>query len=166
MIGMNQKDLKIFFHRIERHGIYDLNHLYAQMRAWFGENNYIYNEKENTTKEKDKGVEVKMKMIAERRVTDFFKFEISVNFLIVEMEKVKVKDKLLDKGFMRAFMTAKLYFDYRHIWDKNKFSKLLKFIYNNFIIKPKIDTVYTAALKFEAEDLFNVMKDSLDMYNP
>lgn len=165
LVGMNQKDMKVFVHRIEREGLYDVNKLYKRMREWFEDNNYFYMEKENTTNVRDKGVEVKMTMIGERKVTDYFKFKIEVKFLIVEMEKVKVKDKLLDRGFLRAFMTATLYLDYRHIWDKNKLAKLLKFIYNNFLIRRKIVDVYSAALKFEGEDLFNNMKDVLEMYN-
>lgn len=165
MIRMNQKSDKLPLYRIERHGIYDVNYLYKRMIEWFDDNNYIYTEKENTTNKRDKGVEVKLKMIGQRRVTDFFEFQIDVNFLIVEMEKVKVKDKTLDKGYLSAFIQGKINLDYRHIWDKNKLSKLLKFIYLNFIIKKKYDDVYSAALKFEAEDLTNVMKDAIEMYN-
>jgi len=165
MIDMNASPMKIMFHRIEREGIYDMNHLYKQMKEWFDENNYVYLEKENTTNIRDKGVELKMTMIGERRVTDYFQFYIEVKFLVIEMEKVKVKDKTLDKGKLSAFIKANLIFDYRNIWSKNKFSKLLRFIYNNFIIKKKIDDVYSAALKFESEDLFNVMKEALEMYN-
>jgi len=135
------------------------------MSTWFNENNYIYVEKENTTKEKDKGVEIKLKMNGYRKVTDYFKFEIDVKFLITELQKVKMKDKELDKGILSAFITAKMHFDYRHIWTKNKFSKLLRFIYNNFIIKNKIVDVYSPALKFETDDLFNIMKDALELYN-
>lgn len=162
-IGVNSE--RILFHKIERSGIYDMNHLYKNMRDWFTENNYRYTEKENTTYVKDKGVELKMTMVGEREVTDYFKFEIEVKFLVIEMQKVKVKDKDLDKGKLHAFVKATIYYDYRHIWDRNKFSKLLKFVYNNFIIKKQIDDVYQAALKFEAEDLFDVMKDAMEMYN-
>lgn len=165
IVDWDAKPMKIMFHRIERTGIFDMGHLYKQMREWFAENNYIYTEKENTTKVKDKGIEIKLKMAGERRVTDYFKFEIDVRFLVIEVQKVKMKDKELDKGILSAFIKANLHFDYRHIWTKNKFAKLLRFIYNNFIIKRKIDDVYSPALKFEAEDLSNVMKDALDMYN-
>ncbi len=165
MIKMGQPTMDVFFHRIEMHGIYDMNRLYKQIKSWFEENNYIYTEKENTTNVKDKGTELKMTLSGERKVTDYFKFEIEVKFLVVEMEKVKVKDKTLDRGNLGAFIRAKMYFDYRNLWSKNKFSKLLRFIYDNFIIKKKIDDVYSAALKFEGEDLFNTMKEVLGMYN-
>lgn len=165
MIKIDQTTEKLPLLKIERDGIYDMKHLYKQMKGWFEENNYIYTEKENTTNIKDKGTEIKLAMSGERKVTDYFKFEIEVRFLIVESQKVKVKDKELDKGKMLAFLRPVLYFDYRNIWTKNKFSKLLRFVYNNFIIKKKIDDVYSAALKFEADDLFNTMKDALEMYN-
>lgn len=162
---MDAKPDKVMFHRIEQSGVYDLNYLYKQMKEWFAENNYIYMEKENTTNVRDKGVEVKMTLRGERKVTDYFMFAIQVKFLIIEMKKVKAKNKTLDQGKLLAFVEAKLHFDYRHLWDKNKFSKMLRFVYNNFIIKKKIDNVYSQALKFEAEDLTNVMKDALGMYN-
>lgn len=165
MIGWNAPPMKIMVHRIERQGIYDMNYVYKRMREWFDENNYVYTEKENTTNVRDKGVELKLTMIGERNVTDYFKFDIEVKFLVVEMEKVKMKDKTLDRGFLRAFFNVKMHFDYRNIWSKNKLSKLLRFVYNNFIIKKKINDVYSPALKFEADDLFNVMKEALEMYN-
>lgn len=164
-VNWNADPMKIMFHRIERAGIFDMVHLYKQMREWFADNKYTYTEKENTTKVKDKGIEIKLKMVGEREVTDYFKFEVDVRFLVVEVQKVKMKDKELDKGILSAFIRANLHFDYRHIWAKNKLAKLLRFIYNNFIIKRKIDDVYSPALKFEAEDLSNVMKGALDMYN-
>ena len=165
MIDWNAKPMKIMFHRIERHGIFDTNLIYKKIKEWFEENNYTYMEKENTTNKKDKGVEIKMTMRGEREVTDYFKFEIEIKYLIIETEKIKIKDKLLDRGYFRAFFKANMIFDYRYIWSKNKFSKLLRFIYNNFIIFNKIDNVYSPALKFESDDIFNVMKDSMDMYN-
>lgn len=165
IVNWDAEPMKIMFHRIERTGIYDLSLLYKRMRGWFEENNYLYTEKENTTLVKDKGVEQKLRMIGERKVTDYFKFVVDVKFLIVEMQKVKVKNKDLDQGILGAFITSQLHFDYRHIWAKNKFSKLLRFIYNNFIIRNKILDVYSPALKFETDDLCNVMKEVMDMYN-
>ena len=165
LVDWNAKPLKIFMHRIELDGIYDMNHLYNQMKKWFAENNYIYTEKENTTYERDKGVELKLKMICERKVTDYFKFVIEVKFLVVEMQKVKVKDKILDRGILSAFIKATLYIDYKNIWSKTKFSKFLRYIYNNYLIKRKINDVYQPALKFEGDDLLNVMKECLGMYN-
>lgn len=164
-IGWDAKPMKIFFHRIERHGIFDVNLIYKEIKEWFAENNYTYVEKENTTNKKDKGVEIKITMLADRDVTDYFKFAIEIKYLIVETQKVKVKDKLLDRGYFRAFFKAELVLDHKHLWAKNRLSKLLRFIYNNFIIKNKIDDVYSPALKFEADDAFNTMKEALDMYN-
>ncbi len=164
MIDWNPKPEKLPTLKIEKDGIYDLKRLYNHMKEWFEENKYIYTEKENTTNIKDKGTEIKLNMSGERKVTDYFKFEIEVKFLIIESQKVRVKDKDLDKGKMLAFLRPTLYFDYRNIWAKNKLSKLLRFVYNNFIIKKKIDDVYSAALKFEADDLFDTMKDALEMY--
>lgn len=165
MIKLDQTSEKIALLKIERDGIFDMKRLYKQMRDWFEENNYIYMEKENTTNVKDKGTEIKLTMTGERKVTDYFKFEIEAKFLIVETQKVKVKDKELDKGKMIVFVKPIIYFDYRNIWSKNKFSKTLRYIYNNFIIKKKIDDVYSAALKFEADDLLKTMKDAMEMYN-
>lgn len=165
LVDMNASPQKVMFHKIEQHGLYDLNRLYSEMKKWFMDNNYIYTEKENTTNVKDKGTEVKMMMSGERKVTDYFKFEIEVKFLIIEMEKVKYKDKLLDRGKLLAFITATMYLDYRHKWAKNKLSKFLRFIYNNFLIRNQIVDVYSSALKFEGDDLFDTMKEVLGMYN-
>ncbi len=165
MIDINASPMPIMFHRIERDGIYDLNKLYQSLKQWFANNGYTYMEKENTTNNKDKGVEFKMTMRGEREVNDYFKFEIEIKFWVIEMSKVQINDKVLDKGKLFTTISAKMLMDYKHIWSKTKFSKLLRYIYNNFLIKHKIDNVYSAALKFEGEDLFNLIKENLGMYN-
>lgn len=161
---MNASPHPLIKQRIEQEGIFDLKELYSAMKAWFIENNYRYIEKENTTNKKDKGVEIKLYMIGERKVTDYFKFEVEARFLIIEVQKVQVKNKTLDKGNLKAVIKGTLHIDYRNIWAHTKFSKLLRYIYNNFIIKGKIENVYQPALKFEADDLMNVMKEKLNMY--
>ncbi|MBM3199367.1 hypothetical protein FJZ53_00400 [Candidatus Woesearchaeota archaeon] len=165
MIGIDAKPMSLPTLRIEKDGVYDMSKMYKRLREWFEENNYKYVEKENTTNKKEKGTEVKLCMIGERMVTDYFKFELEARFLIIELQKVRVKDKDLDKGKLGAFVKATMYYDYKKVWSKNKFSKLLRFIYNNFIIKKKIDDVYSVALKFEQEDLFNSLKEALELYN-
>jgi len=164
MIKIDQTKESLPLLKLEKDGVYDLKRLYKNMKGWFEENKYVYTEKENTTNIKDKGTEIKLTMSGERMVTDYFKFGIEVKFLIIESHKVRMKDKDLDKGKMLAFIRPTIYFDYRNIWAKNKFSKLLRYIYNNFIIKKQIDDVYSAALKYEADDLLETMKDSLEMY--
>jgi len=169
MIDWNAKPMGVMNSRIEKLGpdgcIFDLNKIYHDIKDWFAEAKYSFTEKENTTKKKDKGTEIKMTLIGKRSVTDYFQFMIEIKFLIIETEPVKFKNKKLYKGKFRAYFKAALIFDYRYIWAKNKFSKLLRYIYNNFIIFDKIDNVYSAALKFEADDLFNVVKEDLEMYN-
>jgi len=165
IVDWNASSQRLFMHRMEQEGVFDLKYLYRMMKEWFKDNNYTYIEKENTTNIRDKGAEIKLCMIGERKVTDYFKFEIEVRFLIIRTQQVKVKNKPMYQGDLKAHIKATLHIDYRNMWAKNKFSKTLRYIYNNFLIKNKIENVYQPALKFEGDDLFNVMKECLGMYN-
>lgn len=154
----------VFSNRVVQDGTFDINLIYKKLKGWFEDHNYAYSELENTTNLKPKGAEIKIKMRGERLVTDYYKFTLTIAFLIVETEKVKVKDKVLDRGKLEARMDIKLDLDYTKRFGKSKFGKFIRFIYNNYLIKEEIQSEYMGKAYEEATTFLDLLKESMEMY--
>ncbi|MEM4266816.1 MAG: hypothetical protein QW404_02055 [Candidatus Nanoarchaeia archaeon] len=155
---------KIFSNRIIQEGPFDINLIYKTLREWFERKKYEYTEVENTTNFKPKGAEIKVRMRGEKEVTDYYKFTINVNFLILETEKVKIKDKVLDLGKMEVRIETFMEVDYRKKFQKSRMGKFIRFIYNNYIIKDEIQSVYGGKSYEDGMDLFETLKDTIGLY--
>jgi len=155
---------KIFSNRVIQDGPFDLNLIYKNLKSWFEDHNYTYTEVENTTNFKPKGAEVKVRMRGERLVTDYFKFTININFLILETEKVKIKDKVVDYGKLEARQEVFMEVDYRKKFEKNRLGKFTRFIYNNYLIKDQIASVYGGKAYTEGMSVFETLKETIGLY--
>lgn len=150
--------------KIQQKGIYDLKDLLKTIQTFFEEKRYTFQLSETQDKAKDKGYELIIGLKSDRDVDDYVRFHIDIHMLIIEMEKVKVKNKNLDRGNMDINFKAYLYLDYKNRWNKNFMSRFLNLIYNNYIIKIKIKTEYEAKLYIDLIELHNLVKDRLGLY--
>ncbi len=164
MFPGKKTSLKIFSNRVIQDGPFDLNMIYKNLKSWFQDHNYVYTEAENTTNFKPKGAEIKLKMKGERLVTDYYKFTININFLILETEKVKIKDKVLDYGKLEAREEVFMELDYRKKFEKSRLAKFIKFLYNNYIIKKEIETEYAGKAYSEGMSAFKTLKETVGLY--
>ncbi len=156
--------LTIFTNRVIQEGPFDINLIYKNLKDWFGQHQYGYTELENTVNFKPKGAEIKLKMKGEREVTEYYKFTIEVAFLILETEKVKIKDKMLDQGKLEARITVRVDLDYKRRFEKSKFAKFIRFVYHNYIIKKQIGEEYCGKAYGEGMSFFETLKDSIGLY--
>lgn len=165
MAAITKPLLPIFNQKIWVDGIYDINKTIHEIREWFKENLYEQPlETENTTKIKGKGIETITKFKAEREVTDYIKFFIFIEGRAIEMDKVKVDDKVLDKGKVEFKVKTVMELDYRKKWRKSKLGKILMYVYNNYLIKNKLKDVYEEKIYNEGFELFNIIKKTFNLY--
>lgn len=164
MFPGKETKLKLFSNRVVQDGPFDINIIYQNLKDWFSLHKYDYSELENTTNFKPKGAEVKIKMKGEREVTDYYKFTINIAFLILETEKVKIKDKVLDLGKLEARMDVTLELDYKKKFQKTRLAKFVMFLYNNYIIKRQIETEYAGKAYEEGMSLFELLKETIGLY--
>jgi len=143
--------------QIRRTGTIDFNSLYKKMRSWLEDNNYTFVEKEHTVKDKPKGKEIVLKWEATRDIDSYARFVITTNFFFENL----AKEGNAMKGFAKITFWADVMLDYRKQWQKNRISKFLFFLYNNYIIKRKIIGVYDTKLNAEATEFYNLTKDIL-----
>jgi len=164
MIPGTSTKIPIFSNRVVQEGPFDINMIYKKLKEWFENHHYEYSETENTTNLKPKGANLKIKMKGERLVTEYYKFTININFQILDTEKVKIKDKVLDYGNLEAREEVILELDYKKKFDKSKFGKFIRFVYNNYIIKQQILSEYCGKAYGEGMSLFETLKDAIGLY--
>jgi len=131
--------------------------LYKDIKSWYGSHNYDYYEKDMTEKIKPHGNSLQLKMIGEREVDDFVKFEINVEFNEV------LRLKKVNKGYSgdaRIMVRATMILDHANNWKNIPF---LFYLYNNFILKKKILNYYWPRIYNEMMDMNSVIKSSLGL---
>jgi hypothetical protein len=150
--------------KLYKEGLFDLKAIYDTIRSWFEENQYNYQEKDNQTKMKPKGVEVDTKFDAFREVDDYARFHFDIRFLMIEADKVKFKNKLLEKAKIEIIFKAWMELDYKKRWLKSKFSEFLNHIYNNYMIIRKIRKVYETKLYLDLTNIHDKVKEAAELY--
>ena len=157
-----KKELKIFNQRISKKGIFDLNKVIKEVKEFLEANKYKCHEKQNVSKDTDKGVETIIDVVAEREIDDFYKYKIAVEFLVTNLEKVTAKNKRMDKGVLEVRITPKLVLDHKnkfHGW----FGDLLFKIYKDYVIKDTINKVHGVKIYLDGMAVFDLMKHTMDL---
>jgi len=149
--------------QIRKRGVFDLDKLYQEMTNWFGKNKYDFNEDIHSDKKGDKGKEIIIVLSGEKKVTDYIKCNIKVNFFLKNINKVSKASDNLEKGSVKITLIAKLVLDYNKKWNKSSFSSFLFKIYNNYIIKKEIGK-YKNKLYKEILNLQDVAKEILELH--
>lgn len=142
---------------IKYKGVIDVDSLYKDVKSWFGRNSYNYYEKESIEKTKSQGNSVIIKMFGIKDVDDYVEFRIDVLF----DEILRVKK--IDEGYMgdaRIIIRAEMTFDYKNNWKSYPF---LFHIYNNYILKKKINVYYWSKIYEDMMDVNSLIKSKLGL---
>lgn len=144
--------------RIKKSGVFNFDGLYKDMKDWFIDHEYLFNEKEHTEKDLPQGREILMRWTAERDIDDYARFKIEISFMIEKFMKLNGKAR----AELKITYFANIDFDYKNNWQRNSLYKFLFFMYNNYIIKGKILTNYEPKLKKDVDDLREIVKGYLE----
>lgn len=158
MIGKKEKVTVGPGSQLRYTGVFDLDRLYSEIKNWFGENEYDFYEKAHTDKSKPKGKELKYTFLGEREVTDYFKYNITVQFFIQEVNPVSGN---LVHGKAKVTISGVLEMDHHNKWQRSAFSDFLFRIYNNHIIRRDIEK-RKEDLYDDVVNLHDLAKDILD----
>ena len=140
-------------------GVMDIDDLYKSIKSWYNNYKYDYTEKENTQKNKPQGDSLTIKMYGDREVDDYVKFHLEVD--MDEILRVKKVGKKYS-GEARIIIRGKMIFDYRDDWKAVPF---LFYLYNNVILKNKINKFYLVKIYDEMMELNNLIKSKLGLIN-
>jgi len=153
---------KISETKVKHDGIFDFKEVYRFLYTMFVD--YEYSVEEITYGEKAspaKGKEIEFFWIAKRKISDYFRFRIKVEFRILGMNDVEVtKDGVkskANKGSLEVKFICYLEKDYEHRWESTAFLKFLRGLYDNYIIKGRIEA-YEDKVFEEMNDFANQIK--------
>ena len=149
--------------RIVNTDVFNFDDLCDGIKAWGNSRRYDFTEREHTNKNHPRGQEVVYSWIFQREIDDYVEFNIRVDFRLIELRKVKLDDKQVDKADMEIKIFAFINFDYKNKW-KSALKEFLMNIYNNYLIKDKIKNVLEINLYKELMELHDEIKDILEMY--
>ncbi len=139
---MVEKD-PVFSGKIKQSGLFDFKEFYRFCYTWLVDEDYDVLEKTYSEKVTAQGKEVEIAWIAEKKVTDYFKFVLKVSWRILGMNTVEVekngKKMNMEKGNVEIKVSGVLYKDYEHRWDKGPVPKFLRTIYDKYLIRSRIE---------------------------
>lgn len=146
--------------KIKQDSIFSLEELYKLMYRWFESKDYKFSETEY--RKYGIGDIVEIIWSAEKEIDHYAKITIDITFLITGLEKVEieiegVKSKS-NKGTVEMKFDVNLLLDY-----KKKYGPLMRKIYQNFVIKTRIEDYETKAAS-DANSLFSETKAFLKLH--
>lgn len=160
---MSEKDI-VFDGKVKQKGIFDYKEMYIFAYSWLTDKGYSLVEKNYTEKVNPDGKEVEIEWDASRRISDYFKFILKVNWRIlgmtdVEVEKNGAKVKI-NKGYLEIKVKAVLEKDYEHRWENSPFLKFMRGLYDRYIIKGRIEG-YEGKIYGDADEFLAQIKSFL-----
>ena len=142
---------------LKHRGNLNIKLLYSSIKDWFDSKSYDYTERNYTKDSKPTGDEYVIEVDGEREIDGYVKFKINVEIFTPYVNK--------GESSIRIKIEPVVMLDYKKYFDKNKFTKFLKYVYNNYIIKRKIKSYYEGKLYMEFLELSTKIKEVLNQYD-
>lgn len=154
---------------IKYKGLYDYGGLYKFMRAWLEKNQYWVNE----DRYKDKlytafGTEIEPKWSAWRKINEYVKWNVGVEFHLWDAKDVEVVEndvkKTMTTGRMTITLSANVEFDYAGIFAKK--GKFVEFLGNAYkkLRHRELEAIYVQGLEDEVNMFQKEIQNYLNMH--
>jgi len=157
---------EVYKEKLKQTGYWKYADVYNLAFSWLRDHQYklkedLYNEKLSAN-----GKEVIIKWTAERKVTDYFKYQIKADWHILGMKdaEVEVDGKKVgtNKGEVEIIFKANIIKDYEKRWEDQPRWKFLRGIYEKFVIQATIDE-FEDDLENDAKDMIRDLKAFLNI---
>ena len=156
----------VFKQTIKNKGFFNYPELYNFCYNWFKDNKYKLSEDSYTEKIQGNGKEILIEWTAKRKVSDYFKEEISIKWHILGMNDAEVmvgdRKEKTNKGDLKMVIAASLVSDHEDNWSTTAFNKFIRGIYDKYIIKNTNDE-YESRLQDAALEFFEDTKAFLNL---
>jgi len=152
---------QVYKEKFKQTGYWNYKELYDLAFTWLKDNQYklkedLYNEKLSAN-----GKEVIIMWTAEKKVTDYFKFQIKMEWHILGMKdaEVEIESKKVstNKGEVEIVYKANIIKDYEKRWEDKPLWKFMRGIYERYIIRETIDE-FEDDLEDEVKEMIKQMK--------
>ena len=139
---MAEKD-KVLAEKVKHSGIFSFSELYEYLYDWFVDESYKIREKKYTEKILGDTKTIEIEWENEKKISDYFKFQIKMVWLITGLKKVEVKKEdqkvTMNSGTVEIKFSAMIIKDYENRWENQPFWKFLRGVYDRYIIRSRID---------------------------
>ncbi len=140
---MAEKD-KIFSSSMKYTGIFSFKDFYKFCYDWLTEETDLdISEDKYSEKLIGNAKDIKITWTGVKKVTDYFKFEIKVEFEIIKLTEVEIEQGgakvKTNQGEVKTKVSGTLIRDYDGKFEKDAFRKFLRSIYEKWVIKSRID---------------------------
>lgn len=161
---MVEKD-PLFSSKVKHTGMFDFKECYRILYEWLMDQNYDVNEKSYKEVIGAGGAkELEIAWEATRKVSDYFRFQLKIDWHIIGMTSVEVEidgvKQKLNKGQFELSVKSILEKDYEEQWEKKPFFKFLRTFYDKYLIKERTEQ-YEGKLISEMEEFVNQCKSFL-----
>lgn len=158
---------QVFSSKAKHRGIFNFADFYKFCYDWLNEQIGLdVAEKKYTEKISGDSKEIEIEWEADRKLTDYFKFEAFVKIKIDGMKKVNVKQGeaniQMDSGTVEVEIKGTLVKDYQAKFETSAFNKFLRAIYEKYIISSNIDEKEEKIIT-ECDEFLNQIKAYLDL---
>lgn len=138
---MVEKDVLITS-KVKHNGIFDFKECYRILYEWLLDQNYDINEKNYKEVIGAGGAkEIEVEWEAERKVSDYFKFYLKVNWHMIGMTNVEVEidgsKQKMNKGQFEITVKSVLLKDYEDRWSNRPLFKFLRTFYDKYLIRER-----------------------------
>tara|TARA_Y100000310_G_C20366958_1_gene661673 strand:- start:36 stop:524 length:489 start_codon:yes stop_codon:yes gene_type:complete len=145
---------------IKQNATFNLRKLYTIFQTFAEDNNYFFNEKNFTRKDKSDGSEYQIEWELERKVTTFIKFKITIEIWSLRTQEI---DKDNFKGEMEINFDSVMEMDWEGHWEKTQLTKFLRKIYIYYLRKQYFND-YAGKLWTEVYELHAKTKAVLNQF--
>ena len=138
---MAEKD-KIAESKVKHDGIFDFKEIYRFLYALALDLEYEIEERVYSEKNTVKGKEIEIHWVARRKISDYFRYVVKMDWLILGMNDVEVMKEGIkvktNKGSLEIKFGIWLEKDYENRWEATAVLKFLRGLYDNYIIRGRI----------------------------
>lgn len=156
------KDLIIKELEISYEGVFDIRDFLDHMKKWFKQNGYDVDEKLYTTKAKDHLKAIKIKWLAEKKVTDYDKYAITLIIDFSDIREARIDNKKVSEGRLSISFESEHEKDYEEKWRKKPTLNFLRAVYDKFVMEEKEGRL-AKKLKEETYELHDEVKKYLNI---
>ncbi len=157
---------KVFEQNLKHEGYWSYKALYDFAYIYLNEENFFLSEKKYEEKVGENGKDLKVDWNAFRKVTDYFKYVLDIQWrirgLIDAEAEIGGKKKKTNRGEIKVKVIGTLERDYEEKWEKRPIWKFLRGVYDKYIVRTTIDQ-HEIKLIEEANDFFNELKSFLNL---
>ncbi|MEK0336754.1 MAG: hypothetical protein QQN41_04885 [Nitrosopumilus sp.] len=163
---MPEKDV-IFSSKMKSTGIFSFKDFYRFCYDWLiDETALLISEDKYSEKLKGNSKDIDIQWTGKRKVTDYFRFEVQVNFRIIGMTNVEINQKgakiTTNQGQIEVKVKGTLVRDYEGKFETTAFKKFLRSIYEKWVIPSRIEQ-FEEKLITDCDEFLNQAKAYLDL---